>query len=924
MTVIRSWASLSESERESVLVANAFLRDRLSERGTIDWALRLGPDRHAERYAINDLLNSRPVPSLKEPFTTAWRLLEESWAYSGADKHPALAVNDVRIRLRDGDRSGALVQEIANLVAPRLEVKPLEDLPWWPVSRLLRPKRFQDLLTARLTSISIHRDFGSRCEDIGLAGVADMAFLTALASALISAVDRGIHIATRLHGEDEDRWGSAGMPVRVYFERVGDGPGRRDKEVDAFNRGIAPSVKCLHAVVLHIAELDTQAAMPFIWRWRSSQSRVYRRLWAAGARDPRLASAGDVGDFLEGLDDRQLWDLGSFPEFAELRAARFGDLDREAQAKIIRRLRRGPGRRFWRRDAEADAVRRHGRHLAAQELKRVEVAGGALPTRVRSWLQDAVAEFPKLGEMTIGDGLRDRPVLRVRLSSTEGTVRFDELDGAARLHQLEASLSGERHHWEDSNAGRARNWLQNPEHALLVVSDLESSSELPDGFPRLLDVFGWFHSPPPRYPEGESSRDAPLEADRVLRLMGALSNATLEAAIGGISHWLYEWSRHAVRSEPGTGVWLRVWPIAVEATNAAKDTKDEGDPGPFSRPPGSEGQPEDVDTLNPPAAKLVRALLTAFSSTEEIHHVFADGSTARQMLDRVMEAPGHSGLIARCLLMEKLPLLLQSNPEWTERSLVGSLSVDDSESILLWRAVASGRIDTHALRVIGEELLKKVRDRRVGEEARERLVRRVVLEVLEAFRDSREAVVPFAELSQMLRFGDEEVRVFTARTMRDFQDMEPERVERWRRAGELFRLAVKRFVLEVWPQERSLATPGVSGEFAALPALAGTAFADAVEAIERFLTPFDCWTMFEYGFHENGDAASENQPHLSEAIDDARKAKALLRLLNLTVGDTQTAVVPDDLGIALERIETVAPNLATDSSFRRLAATARR
>ena len=82
--------------------------------------------------------------------------------------------------------------------------------------------------------------------------------------------------------------------------------------------------------------------------------------------------------------------------------------------------------------------------------------------------------------------------------------------------------------------------------------------------------------------------------------------------------------------------------------------------------------------------------------------------------------------------------------------------------------------------------------------------------------------------------------------------------------------------------------------------------------------------MLDYGFYDYGEAVSETGPQLSTAIDDEPKARGLLRLLDLTIGDTQSAVIPDDLSIALRRIETVAPKLVTDPAFRRLAAAARR
>jgi hypothetical protein len=104
-----------------------------------------------------------------------------------------------------------------------------------------------------------------------------------------------------------------------------------------------------------------------------------------------------------------------------------------------------------------------------------------------------------------------------------------------------------------------------------------------------------------------------------------------------------------------------------------------------------------------------------------------------------------------------------------------------------------------------------------------------------------------------------------------------------------------------------------------LPATSRGAFAPAVDAIQRFLVPFDTWSLLDYGLF--GDDGGE--PKLSK-IDDPEKAAAFLRLLDCTIGTAQSAVIPYDLGAALAQIEKVAPGLVPDPIFRRLATAARR
>jgi len=97
----------------------------------------------------------------------------------------------------------------------------------------------------------------------------------------------------------------------------------------------------------------------------------------------------------------------------------------------------------------------------------------------------------------------------------------------------------------------------------------------------------------------------------------------------------------------------------------------------------------------------------------------------------------------------------------------------------------------------------------------------------------------------------DEVRAYAAGTARRFI----EGVSSGREGGAtpptreaLFKGSAAPFLKQVWPQERSLNTPATSKAFAQLPAACGGEdFAAAVDAVERFLVPFECWSLIEYG-----------------------------------------------------------------------------
>ena len=75
--------------------------------------------------------------------------------------------------------------------------------------------------------------------------------------------------------------------------------------------------------------------------------------------------------------------------------------------------------------------------------------------------------------------------------------------------------------------------------------------------------------------EDAAQRDLSAESVRVLSLLAKLPEATVRQAIDGISNWLSAWEKQVVGLSEGFSVWLKLWPIAVEATNAKQP--DEGE-----------------------------------------------------------------------------------------------------------------------------------------------------------------------------------------------------------------------------------------------------------------------------------------------------------------------------------------------------------
>ena len=557
--MIPSWAYLDEQDRLVFRAALAFLSNRLAEPSTVEWAAKLTPDRKIERVAIENLLSSQRASVAEEPWATAWHLIEESWSETPVETGPSSAIYDIQARLRAADRSGTIISAIVDLVAPRLKVEPVSSSYRQFAKVPRRPKTFRHMLSAGLSSGDL-----VDLNVLELARINDVPFLRALASALESALDHGLDIGRRIGWDGQSRLWQLGDLNRVYYLV----PGRRrpdgTEDPDAYHHGIAPAVKLLYAVVTRIGELNPEEELSFVRRWRLRHSLIHTRLWAAAARNSQLASAEELTEFFLTLDDVKFWDMHMFPEIAELRAARFVELGTEAKDALTTRLRKGPPRDFWPRKAEPEKVKSGRLYWTVREFKRVDLAGDSLPPEAKQWLDAEIGQFPDLVGMSGDEGYPEGITVSDVLPSPDD--RYDALDGTARLGALETALGSSRTGWSDDPAGRADNWLRQPDKAALVLYDLSVAEHGGDEFPRVWDRFGWAHVPAQPEMADVPRRDLQNEADRVLALLAQLSEATLSTAIQGVSSWLERWRQQSLTSGSGLPVWLKVWPIAVAAT----------------------------------------------------------------------------------------------------------------------------------------------------------------------------------------------------------------------------------------------------------------------------------------------------------------------------------------------------------------------
>ncbi len=274
--------NLGARNRDAVNCVTVFLWGRLEEKETIRWALKPTKYDGIYRSAVLELLNANGA-SLSEPWRTAWRMIEESWTQPKVDLTDVHYVHD---RLVGRERTGSLVSAIVALVAPGIELKPTIG----PKHSRRQIHSIHDLLTISLTSGDLVNP-----SELGLSSISngDREFVISLANALDASVMYGLDLGRRCGWNgDENLWRLGDLACVYYldFEQ------NIDDEPDAFHDGIAPSVKLLHEVVYGLSNIDITAAIRFVRRWKTTDSPIHLRLWAALSRDLSITPATEASE----------------------------------------------------------------------------------------------------------------------------------------------------------------------------------------------------------------------------------------------------------------------------------------------------------------------------------------------------------------------------------------------------------------------------------------------------------------------------------------------------------------------------------------------------------------------------------------------------------------------------------------------------
>jgi len=286
------------------------------------------------------------------------------------------------------------------------------------------------------------------------------------------------------------------------------------------------------------------------------------------------------------------------------------------------------------------------------------------------------------------------------------------------------------------------------------------------------------------------------------------------------------------------------------------------------------------------------------------------------MLQAISETIGIARLHAQFVLVRELAYFIAAAEQWSRDFLLQPLinALESQETTVLWEAFSMAHLpQKEVVAELAPSFVAAALSDRLSSEVRGDLSERVVWSALTDRTQNAEPAVSLDLIQQMLRLGTDEVRTEAVRAFSQYLAPDDDLTEE-----ERFEI-VNSVFSDVWPKELTLSSKAVSERLARLPAEAASCYVEATEMVLPYLTPFDCWSLYDFGVIDLDEDRGE-----FNIINDPKKAAALLSIMDRSVAGDDGAIVPSGLDKALFHIKKVAPKLEKDPRYQRLLTLGRR
>jgi hypothetical protein len=752
----------------------------------------------------------------------------------------------IETQLATGERSTILLERVANALRPKLKLGKRFSLyeaepgpPRHPSDLMSIDYEVEDRLSAEEVL---------KAWPIGEPAKTDQLLLTQLTNAL----DAALGDATDAGVEGNEGYGIADSDV----------PSVARHEQNAYQSGFQAIVRVIAELWLRLAEKSPQEALLFVHLWWQSNYRLMRRL-ALFAGANAIVSADFAADMLIALPSGALFLTNSSVEAFRLLRMRWKEFTPEKQKAILQRLCQGPSEARFREGADTARLIDRCRFDFLAEMEREGLDIGEDASRL---LKDIRARWPdwqlRPEEQAGFHVWRGGGAWRVSGDADKWQdVPDDQLVSAATMATAEADFLG------------GDNWQalcqSNPDRALRGLKKAAETGVWPTEFwERLL----WARKEYSK-PDTESS---------IALLLVRFPDALFRNIVSPASSWL---DQHAKTLDDSL-----LWPLWDRIA----------DEWLFDLGQEANGHDSYMDALNTPSGELVKVVLLRLAKEGGKREVPDD---LQKRLDRLIQATGRPGRLARIRLAVDVPYLFERAPSWTKANIIPLFDWASPDALAAWSArTYSSYIGSPDLFGLTKKAFLELFSRADLAEDDSRVFADWLAAIMLA-NQSGEAAYPLTASearSALRRAGTRGLSSVGHRLATELKEAKPEeKLTKWEEyIGPVFQ--------SIWPLDVELQTSASTFELVQMLCAAGNAFSKAADVVLPFVRPDD-------------QRYDTNILAISQA-DDVLYSSSPERMLDLIaslVGDERVRSAYG-LGKALERLRAHAPALANKRKFQKL------
>jgi len=873
-----------------------FFGIRAMEKEAFKWALSEDNRSKVRHMIVSDFFEN-PYHSnlgMDKIYQGAWDLLVESWNMErnyNSYLHSSVMLGE---RIKRGELSLSTINAISSYICPRV-VFTISDK--FKLKKGKRVSTISDLIAPKVEGggegvISLKYLIPIINE------VNDIIFLESLYRTLLNLLERIFNI-TEAFGWNKD------VSIKL-FGGIKSVTFRGEHDPDRHSQGFAPVVKLLHAVVGRIGVLNRLKAQNFLNQLKSEKDALSLRLWASFASLSNWVSSFEIGEFLIETDSKFFWEYYYYPEIAELRSIKFSSLELLHKKGIWRRIRTLPPKSLWRRKTNPEDLNEYRYQLAFRESMRIEKEGNDLPLVQARWIENTKLKFPQSLE-SIGCPDLYKADVTVNLVTQESAEKLVGINGIDRLVKIEKALK------EEVFPAGVIAWMRQKGNELFLLDDMRAHPEFFKEFPRVWIEFCYFHDPKESY-GNDLERNRSDDFNFIFNALQETPRKIKREGLKAFCQWIGRWKEFFKLDENSILLWNELLDIAESA--AVEETRDELKQ---NQKLHVSFKLIDLDNKNhySPIGQLVDVFIQLIMNYDNTPNPFQTNHKLYEMRERLMRCEQPSRDIVLYRLAEILSYLLQADNKWTNDTLVNPLTKDYPNSRPLWIALSHKIIRSDTLKYLRDSILDPCKDESIDRNSQHMLLLSVVLEILNSYREGREPSVNEVKFKQLFYNLDDEARSSIAEIFpRYLKDMSETNVSDPEFSREtLFRKAIIPFIKAVWPKEPFLVTPSIAQAFARLPAATRTAFSEAAELIERYIIPFECYSLYSFGMNYSND---DKLKMLKEIIDSSKDAESFLTLLDKAIAYTDSPIRPVELSEILGHIREIDSDLEYNPIYMRL------